>query len=109
MFAPGEAREDWAILRAFSALIDRPLPYDTLEALRARLEQVNPVFGRVGFLPRFGANDASAPAGDPAAVSAEPFAVGVPDYYQTNPISRASAVMAECTATYAPAPAMAAE
>ncbi len=45
-FAPGEAREDWAILRAFSAVIGQPLPYDTLEALRARLEQVNPVFGR---------------------------------------------------------------
>ncbi len=109
VFAPGDARDDWAILRAFSALIDKPLPYDSLEALRARLEQVNPVFGRIGFLPRFGATDASAPSGDPAAVSAEPFAVGVPDYYQTNPISRASAVMAECTATYAPAPAMAAE
>ena len=45
VFAPGDAREDWAILRAFSAVIDKPLPYDDLDALRARLEQVNPVFG----------------------------------------------------------------
>ncbi len=108
--APGDAREDWAILRAFSAVINRPLPYDTLDALRARLEQVNPVFGNVGHLPRFGANDLTAPAGDPAAVSEAAFVPAVPDYYQTNPISRASAVMAECTATYAPAAsAMAAE
>ena len=109
VFAPGDAKDDWAILRAFSAVIGKPLPYDDLEALRARLEQVNPVFGRVGFLPRFGATDLTAPTGDPAAVSEAAFAVCVPDYYQTNPISRASAVMAECSQTYAPALAIAAE
>ena len=104
-FAPGEAKEDWSILRAFSAVIGKPLPYDTLDALRDRLEQVNSVFATIGHLPRFGANDLTAPAGDPTAVSDDPFAEAVPDYYQTNPISRASAVMAECTATYAPVPA----
>ena len=109
VFAPGDAKEDWAILRAFSAAIDKPLPYDDLEALRARLEQVNPVFGRLGFLPRFGANDLSAPGGDPAAVGEAGFVPAFADYYQTNPISRASAVMAECSETYAPVPAMAAE
>ena len=104
-FAPGEAKEDWAILRAISALVGKPLPYDTLDALRVRLEQVSPVFAIVGFLPRFGATDLAAPSGDPAAVSDQPFVGAVADYYQTNPISRASAVMAECTATYAPVPA----
>ncbi|MEJ1975396.1 MAG: NADH-quinone oxidoreductase subunit NuoG [Acetobacteraceae bacterium] len=108
-FAPGEAREDWAILRAFSAVLGKPLPYDTLDALRARLEQVNPVFGRVGFLPRFAASDQTGPVGDPAALGEAAFAPAFADYYQTNPISRASAVMAECTQTYAPAPALAAE
>jgi NADH-quinone oxidoreductase subunit G len=108
-FAPGEAREDWAILRAFSAVLGKPLPYDTLDALRARLEQVNPVFGRVGFLPRFGAADQTGPVGDPAAVSDAAFVPAFPDYYQTNPISRASLVMAECSQIYAPAPALAAE
>ena len=103
-FAPGEAKEDWSILRAFSAVINKPLPYDTIDALRARMEQVNPAFATVGHLPRFGANDLTAPAGDPAALADAPFSVFVPDYYQTNPISRASAVMAECTATYAPTP-----
>ncbi len=57
------------------AVIDKPLPYDTLDALRTRLEQVNPVFGTVGILPRFGADDLTAPGGDPAAVSDAPFAV----------------------------------
>ncbi len=109
VFAPGDARDDWAILRAFSALIDKPLPYDDLEALRAQLEQVNPVFGRIGFLPRFGAADLSAPSGDPAAVSDAPFATAFDDYHQTNSISRASAVMAECSATYHPIQLLAAE
>ena len=109
VFAPGDAKDDWAILRAFSALVGKPLPYDNLDALRARLEQVNPVFGRIGFLPRFGASDTTAPAGDPAALGLAPFRYAITDYYQTNPISRASAVMAECTATYAPALAVAAE
>jgi NADH-quinone oxidoreductase subunit G len=108
-FAPGEAREDWAILRAFSAVLGKPLPYDTIEALRARMDQVNSVFATVAALPRFGCNDLTGPAGDPAALGEAPFAPAVVDYYQTNSISRASAVMAECTATYAPVPAMAAE
>ena len=104
-FAPGEAREDWSILRAFSAVLGKPLPYDTIEALRTRLEAVNPVFADIGFLPRFGAADQTGPSGDPAAVSDAPFAPAIADYYQTNAISRASAVMAECTAIYAPVPA----
>ncbi len=108
-FAPGDAREDWAILRALSAVLGKPLPYDTLEALRGRLEQVNPVFGRVGFLPRFAASDQTGPTGDPAAVAQAAFVPAFSDYYQTNPISRASLVMAECTQIYAPAPALAAE
>ena len=109
VFAPGEAKEDWAILRAFSGLVGKPLPYDSLDALRTRLEQVNPVFARVGFLPRFGASDTTAPAGDPAALGLAPFAYAIADYYQTNPISRASHTMAECSQTYAPPLAVAAE
>src|SRR6202042_1521616 len=50
VYPPGEAREDWKIVRAFSEMVGRTLPYDTLDALRARLEQVNPAFGRIGFL-----------------------------------------------------------
>ena len=105
-FPPGDAREDWTILRAFSAVIGKTLPYDTLDALRARLEQVNPVFARVGFLPRFPCTDLSGPgvAGpgrSPGAINEAPFVDAVENYYQTDPISRASATMAECTATYA--------
>ena len=108
VYPPGEAREDWKILRAFSEMVGHTLPYDTIDALRARLEQVNPVFGRVGFLPRFGCTDQSGPAGDPAALSDAPFEPAIANYYQTDPISRASPTMAACTATFAATPLVAA-
>jgi len=96
---PGEAREDWAILRAFSASIGQSLPYDDIGAVRDRLAQVNPVFAHQQGLDRRGCTDLSGPpAGD--TMGDGPFGVAVPDYYQTNPICRASATMAECTRTY---------
>jgi NADH-quinone oxidoreductase subunit G len=69
---------------------------------------VNPVFGRLGFLPRFGCSDLTAPGGDPAAVGTTAFVPAVANYYQSDPISRASPTMAECTALFA-APRLAAE
>jgi len=109
LFPPGEAREDWKILRAFSAMIDKPLPYDTLEQLRAHLVAVNPVFDHVDHLPRFGCSDLTGPAGDVAALSAQPFALPIANYYMTDAISRASATMAACTQAHRPATQMAAE
>jgi NADH-quinone oxidoreductase subunit G len=108
VYPPGEAREDWTILRAFSATIGKPLPYDTLDQLRTRLEQFNPVFARIGFLPRFGCSDHTGPVGDPAALSDAPFVPAVANYYQTDPISRASPTMAACVEALA-VPALAAE
>ncbi len=106
---PGDAREDWKILRAFSAVLGRVLPYDDIETLRERLEQVNPVFGRIGMLPRFGISDTTGPAGDTAAVSGEPFRPWLATYYQTDPISRASPTMAACIAEIGQPVAVAAE
>jgi NADH-quinone oxidoreductase subunit G len=106
---PGDAREDWRILRAFSAIVGKPLPYDDLDAVRARLTEVNPVFARPDILPRFGSSDQTGPAGDGGALGTAPFASPIGNYYQTDPISRASPTMAECTAIHAPALAQAAE
>lgn len=100
LFPPGEAREDWKILRAFSEVVGHTLPYDDLDAVRRRLEQVNPVFGRVGFLPRFGCTDRAGPAGDPGAVTNTAFVAAVTNYYQTDPITRASPTMAACVETF---------
>ncbi|MBN8896738.1 MAG: NADH-quinone oxidoreductase subunit G, partial [Rhodospirillales bacterium] len=109
VYPPGEAREDWRIIRALSEMLGKTLPYDTLEAVRARLAQVNPAFANVGFLPRFGASDLTAPAGDPAAIGSEPLVPAIASYYQTDPISRASPTMAACVTAHAPATAIAAE
>ena len=100
--APGEAREDWKIIRALSEVLGRPLPYDDLGALRARLEQAHPVFARVDFMPRFGAGDRSAPAAGHTTLTDSPFLPVFENYYQTDPISRASPTMAECAGLFAP-------
>ena len=106
---PGEAREDWTILRALSERLGHTLPYDSIDALRARLEQTHPVFGRLDQLPRFGITDTSGPASGGVALGDAPFRPAVPNYYRTDPISRASPTMAECTETLRPAMAVAAE
>ncbi len=108
VYPPGEAREDWTILRAFSAVIGKTLPYDTIDALRKRMEQVNPVFGRIGHLARFGCSDHAGPAGDPSVLSDAPLGSSVQNYYQTDPISRSSPTMAACVDAQS-APALAAE
>ncbi|HEU5275726.1 MAG TPA: NADH-quinone oxidoreductase subunit NuoG [Xanthobacteraceae bacterium] len=97
-FPPGDAREDWAILRALSDIIGHKLPYDSLNALRAKLFAEHPHLKRVD----------SIAAGNPADIeklgarSGKPgkaaFRSSVQDFYFTNPIARASAVMAECSA-----------
>ncbi len=97
---PGEAREDWSILRAFSAVLGSPLPYDDIAGLRARLVAVNPVFGVQQALERRSCSNPSGPAGDAALLGDAPFTPAIVDYYQTNVISRASATMAECTRTF---------
>ncbi len=114
IFPKGEAKEDWAILRALSAELGAVLPYDTVEQLRERLIADHPSFGQVGYAP--GASTAAGfdiaaafPAG--GEVSHAPFASPVVDYYLTNPIARASVTMAECSAVVRNAgrPLMAAE
>jgi NADH-quinone oxidoreductase subunit G len=98
VFPPGDAREDWSILRALSDPIGARLPFDSLTQLRAALAASYP------FLVRF---DAVAPAdagvfGPLAAlggaIDKTPFVPAVADFYLTNPIARASRVMAECSA-----------
>ncbi|MEL6366217.1 MAG: NADH-quinone oxidoreductase subunit NuoG [Pseudomonadota bacterium] len=92
----GEAREDWAILRALSARIGKQLPYDDLFALRQAMIEDAPSLGRIDAVDRGAALDLSA-VGDAGVVSDAPFASPITDYYLTNPVARASATMAECS------------
>ena len=106
---PGDAREDWRIIRALSAYMGHALPYDTLQELRAHLADSYPVFAVDGGFHRFAGTDTAVPAGDVAAMSNVPFTPVFSNYYQTDSISRASPTMAACIAAHAPAAAEAAE
>jgi NADH-quinone oxidoreductase subunit G len=100
VFPPGEAREDWKILRALSEALGNKLPYDTLPQLRAKLIEANRLFSRVDAQPDpapFGAFGTEGP------VQAAPFVSPIRNFYMTDPISRVSETMAKCTATYAAA------
>jgi len=97
-FPPGEAKEDWTILRALSARVGHQLPYDTVGALRAAMYKVAPALAALDAVAPASADAVGALARTEAQVSAEPFGAAIADFYLTNPIARASAVMAELSA-----------
>ena len=94
---PGDAREDWAILRALSAYAGpQALPYDNLGQVRQKLIAANPIFAAV---------DHVAPAqwgafGTPGTMDSAPFASAISNFYMTDPISRNSETMARCTEAF---------
>jgi NADH-quinone oxidoreductase subunit G len=97
---PGDAREDWKIIRAISAYLGHALPYDNFAQLRARLAEVNPIFATNSTIRRLAGTNLEPPAGDAAAIGDAPFVNAVHNYYQTDPISRASPTMAACVAAH---------
>jgi NADH-quinone oxidoreductase subunit G len=92
---PGEAKEDWKIIRALSGLVGSALPFDTAEQLRAQL-------------PLKGALDTVTPAAPfipllhAAALADTPFVYPIQNFYRTDVISRVSKTMAECTKAVLP-------
>jgi NADH-quinone oxidoreductase subunit G len=105
-FPPGDARENWAILRALSAVLGSQLPFDTLAALRARIVAEVPHLGRLDEVPE---NQwAAVPPGE---MGRDDFAAAGGEHYLANPIMRASEVMAELSrlASERRSPALAAE
>ena len=92
-FPPGDAKEDWKIVRALSERVGKTLPYDNLRDVRRRMVEIEPAFAAIDARieadwARFGAADLPA---DPA-----PFVSPVETFYMTDPISRASETMAKC-------------
>jgi len=92
-FAPGDARENWSILRALSAELGEALPFDSLSALRAAMFAQVPHLGAIDQLP---VNELTLPKGKKLKKGA--FVNAITEHYQTNPIARASQVMAELAA-----------
>jgi NADH-quinone oxidoreductase subunit G len=95
---PGEAKEDWAILRALSARLGRTLPYDTLFALRAAMYKQAPVLARIDALTAAPSDGVARLAARGGALGPAPFGQAVRDFYFSNAIARASAIMAELSA-----------
>jgi NADH-quinone oxidoreductase subunit G len=97
-FPPGDAREDWAILRALSDALGQKLPYDSLGSLRAALFKAVPHLARVDQIAAGNAADIAKLAALGGTPDKAPLRSPVTDFYLTNPIARASAIMAECSA-----------
>ena len=95
VFPPGQAKEDWAIVRALSAVCSQTLGYDTIAELRAAMYRDAPQLARLDQAPE-GTNESVAKLADrQSAIDPGAFESVIDDYYLTNPIARASAIMAE--------------
>lgn len=91
-FAPGDAREDWTILRALSDVVGKTLPYNSVGELRARLAQVAPATATLDELP----NEEWGDFGTKGDIAEGGIAPIIDNFYLTNPIARASQIMADC-------------
>jgi NADH-quinone oxidoreductase subunit G len=91
VFPPGQAREDWSILRAASELAGAKLPFDSYDQLRAAMIAEYPQLGRNGIvdLPW------SPPKLDAKAEG--PIRYPIADFFLTNAITRASPTMHRCS------------
>jgi len=96
-FPPGDAKEDWAIIRALSETLGKKLPYDSLTALRQAMFKAVPHLMRINQIASGEVTGIKTIAGKGGAVEKAPFKALVEDFYLTNPIARASAIMAECS------------
>ena len=95
-FPPGDAREDWTILRALSDVLGKTLPYDNIGELRAEMAQQAPALGQIDIV-------SPSPWGDFGALgemAEAPFKSPVDNFYMTDPISRVSETMAACTEVF---------
>lgn len=95
VFPPGQAKEDWAILRALARALGKPLAYDSIVQLRARMAQVAPHFAQVGEVVSNPMKPVSRP--EKFRFAPAPLTDFILNFYMSDPISRASRTMAECT------------
>jgi NADH-quinone oxidoreductase subunit G len=97
-FSPGSAKEDWTIIRALSARADATLSYNTLKELRAAMYRAAPQLAAVDSVETRAVSGLETLAKLSGQTTATPFGSAIGDFYLTNPIARASAVMAGMSA-----------
>jgi NADH-quinone oxidoreductase subunit G len=106
----GDAREDWAIVRALSAYVGKTLPYDSLAQLREKLGKDHPTFLGLDYAPGRHSESVAPPYGAAGQMTTAAFTAPIRTFHLTNPIARASRTMAECAELAAGvSPAVAAE
>ena len=93
-FAPGDAKEDWTIIRALSDRVGAKLGYDTLNELRAAMYKSAPQLAALDSVETRAVSGLETLAKLTGATSSEAFSAAISDFYLTNPVARASAVMA---------------
>ncbi|HTN63495.1 MAG TPA: molybdopterin-dependent oxidoreductase, partial [Devosia sp.] len=98
VFAPGDGKEDWAIIRALSAVLGQALPFNSLTQLRSALYAQYPHLARLDTIAPGSTDDIAKLAKTAPKGAKRQFASAVADFYFTNPIARASAVMGEAAA-----------
>jgi NADH-quinone oxidoreductase subunit G len=108
-FPPGDAREDWAIIRALSDHLGATLPWNNLEELRSAMYKIAPQLASLDQVHKADAAALAELAHVKGKTSNAPFMSPVKDFYFTNPIARASKIMAECSALKNPLKRQAAE
>lgn len=92
--APGDAKEDWKIIRALSEVVGRKLPYDTIAQVQRRLAEANPIFAHMDqIMPAYWKKNEQ---WTPETLSHLPFRMPIDNFYMSDPISRHSSIMAEC-------------
>jgi NADH-quinone oxidoreductase subunit G len=101
IFPPGEAREDWKILRALSAVLGKPLPFDSLQELRSKMHQAQPSLALLDLVEPADSAAIEKLAGTAAKPGKDRFGLAIGDYYLSNPVARASAIMASLSAMHA--------
>ncbi|MEM6415575.1 MAG: NADH-quinone oxidoreductase subunit NuoG [Pseudomonadota bacterium] len=108
-FPYGDAREDWAILRALSEQIGQPLPYDDMFSLRQAMIAEKPFLGRINQRPDIDVAFDLKVFETNESVSTDAFRSAIANYYLTNPVARASQTMAECASVHSGTNNLAAE
>jgi NADH-quinone oxidoreductase subunit G len=98
VFPPGDAREDWTIIRALSERVGAKLPFDSLPELRAKLYAEHPIFAAGNEIEPGTLAQVEALAEGEARFDNAPFGLATEDFYLSNPIARASAIMNELSA-----------
>jgi NADH-quinone oxidoreductase subunit G len=98
VFAPGDAREDWTILRALADALGVTVGFDSFDQLQAAMITAVPALGEEGLADVMGLSGGALPKADSGAkFDGEIAGYPVKDFYLTNPIARASAVMQRCS------------